>query len=985
MARHLGGRLLATACVVVLALACFGPAVGDGRQLAYRDFSDFYYPLYQRVQQEWEAGRLPLWASEENGGSPMLGNPTSAVLYPGKLIYAALPYPRAAKVYVVAHVLLAFGAMVALLRRSQVSAVGSTLGGLAYAFGAPVLTQYSNIVFLVGAAWMPLGFWFADAWVRLRRPRALAGLALVLAMQVLGGDPEAAYLTAFASGAYAVGHRIVGEPSGRPRRLALAALGLLLAYGCLLGLEFARLPVLAKDVARPWWHLSPSTASLIAWGVAGLVVVVRWPKRRGRAGLEGSLLGVLAACVLGAALTGVQLVPTLEFIGQSTRGEESPQSDIYAHSIHPARMVEWAWPNAFGSTGHRDRNWLTALPPTEDHRVWMTSVYLGGLTLLLAASAAGFRRGPAIRGWMTGVALVCVLAGFGTFGSPLFWVRAVSGTEASLGVLEVPEPELPRADGRLRDGDGGLYWFLASSLPGFRSFRYPGKLFVPAALGMAALAGIGFDGLVAGRRRVASALAWALLAVGLIGLGSAVAWPKSLLELLKGRAEAVNSGFGPFDPSGAASDLRTALIHGSAMIVAFLVLARLAPRRPLVTGILALVVMTVDLALANRGEVATIPQAAYEADSRVLAAIRQSERDDPEAGPFRIFRLHGWAPAAWNLAASPDRLEQFVRWERETLKPKYEQPLRVSSTFAYGTVELSDYGTFFEPFSIQPDPALARRVGLVEGRKVNYFPRRGFDLWNTRYFILPNRLTWSSRSRGFASLLPNSEPIYPSPFTGPDGKARLERWGMEEDVQVFRNLDAYPRAWVVHQVILVRTVGGLSRTDRARLMTAVLYQDDELWHVEGREVVDPHKVAWVEPPAYWLESHMMGALEGSEPVQVIEKGDPTRVELEVTLQSLGLVILADVFYPGWRLEIDGRPTEILRVNRMMRGAVVPAGAHRLVYTYRPDSLVVGVVLSAVGLLAWLALLAFGGSREGIANGELPGQDSNLEKQDQNLL
>ena len=94
MGRDLGERLLATACVIGLALACFGPASGDSRQLAYRDFSDFYYPLYQRVQQEWEAGRLPLWASEENAGSPMLGNPTSAVLYPGKLIYAVLPYPQ---------------------------------------------------------------------------------------------------------------------------------------------------------------------------------------------------------------------------------------------------------------------------------------------------------------------------------------------------------------------------------------------------------------------------------------------------------------------------------------------------------------------------------------------------------------------------------------------------------------------------------------------------------------------------------------------------------------------------------------------------------------------------------------------------------------------------------------------------------------------------------------------------------------------------
>ncbi len=256
--------------------------------------------------------------------------------------------------------------------------------------------------------------------------------------------------------------------------------------------------------------------------------------------------------------------------------------------------------------------------------------------------------------------------------------------------------------------------------------------------------------------------------------------------------------------------------------------------------------MTVDLAVANRREIGTVPQSAYEAESRVLAAIRKAEEDNPSGGSFRVFRLHGWAPAAWRESASPDRLEQIVRWERDTLKPKYEQPIRVASTFAYGTVELADSGPFFEPFPIRPDPALAGRLGLASGGRVNYFPRRGFDLWNTRYFILPTRLAWGSRARGFASLLPNSESIYPPPFSGPEGKARLERWGREEDVQVFRNLEAYPRAWVVHRAIPLGPTAGLTRADRMRVMTDLLYQDDELWHVEGRGVIDPHRVAWVE-------------------------------------------------------------------------------------------------------------------------------------------
>ena len=62
------------------------------RQFGFRDAGHFYYPLYQRVQEEWNQGRWPLWEPEENAGMPLLGNPTAAVLYPGKLVFAVLPY-----------------------------------------------------------------------------------------------------------------------------------------------------------------------------------------------------------------------------------------------------------------------------------------------------------------------------------------------------------------------------------------------------------------------------------------------------------------------------------------------------------------------------------------------------------------------------------------------------------------------------------------------------------------------------------------------------------------------------------------------------------------------------------------------------------------------------------------------------------------------------------------------------------------------------
>jgi hypothetical protein len=85
----MGGLMLA--CVTALALAVFGGLLFRGRQFGYRDAAYFYYPLHLRVQQEWDAGRWPLWAPEANAGTPLLGNPMAAVLYPGKIVFFLLP------------------------------------------------------------------------------------------------------------------------------------------------------------------------------------------------------------------------------------------------------------------------------------------------------------------------------------------------------------------------------------------------------------------------------------------------------------------------------------------------------------------------------------------------------------------------------------------------------------------------------------------------------------------------------------------------------------------------------------------------------------------------------------------------------------------------------------------------------------------------------------------------------------------------------
>ena len=107
-------HILVLACFATLFLDCYAPAFFGDRQFGYRDAAHYYYPLYQKVQEEWKAGRWPLWEREENAGMPLLGNPTAAVLYPGKLVFTILPYAWGIRVYVVIHTALAFATMLVL-------------------------------------------------------------------------------------------------------------------------------------------------------------------------------------------------------------------------------------------------------------------------------------------------------------------------------------------------------------------------------------------------------------------------------------------------------------------------------------------------------------------------------------------------------------------------------------------------------------------------------------------------------------------------------------------------------------------------------------------------------------------------------------------------------------------------------------------------------------------------------------------------------
>jgi hypothetical protein len=94
------------------------------------------------------------------------------------------------------------------------------------------------------------------------------------------------------------------------------------------------------------------------------------------------------------------------------------------------------------------------------------------------------------------------------------------------------------------------------------------------------------------------------------------------------------------------------------------------------------------------------------------------------------------------------------------------------------------------------------------------------------------------------------------------------------------------------------------------------------------------------PPAwiYRLPGAMPRAQmsDGSGTVE-IQSSRPGRVELIANSPASGLLVLHDIYYPGWIAEVDGKEVPIQRFGALFRAVEVPIGTHSVTFHFAPFS------------------------------------------------
>jgi membrane protein YfhO len=83
---------------------------------------------------------------------------------------------------------------------------------------------------------------------------------------------------------------------------------------------------------------------------------------------------------------------------------------------------------------------------------------------------------------------------------------------------------------------------------------------------------------------------------------------------------------------------------------------------------------------------------------------------------------------------------------------------------------------------------------------------------------------------------------------------------------------------------------------------------------------------------------------------------PTDLRVSTSTTEPRLLVVSEMYYPGWRAYVDGVETPILRTNYLFRGVVVPGGRHVVRFAYLPSSVIAGAAVSALALLAAAVLL-----------------------------
>ncbi|MBD3155544.1 MAG: YfhO family protein [Candidatus Aenigmarchaeota archaeon] len=134
---------------------------------------------------------------------------------------------------------------------------------------------------------------------------------------------------------------------------------------------------------------------------------------------------------------------------------------------------------------------------------------------------------------------------------------------------------------------------------------------------------------------------------------------------------------------------------------------------------------------------------------------------------------------------------------------------------------------------------------------------------------------------------------------------------------IYRNKRFLPRAYLVHDFEIIEEDG--------KILTEL--KSDGFNPLE--------KIILEEDPGKVLDN------EGKFQEANITFYSPNKIVVEIGVDDSGFLVLSENWYPGWKAYDNGKETDILRANYILRTVFLEPGDHRVEFIYKPLSLRIG--------------------------------------------
>jgi len=872
-----------------------------------------FLPIRTELARALAEGRLPLWTPALQAGFPLFAEGEVAALYPINLIsHRLLPAHFALSYTILFHLAWAAVGMYWLCRTFGLRRTSALLAGFVFGAGGFMTAHIMHAPHIAVASWLPWLLAIQQKYFQARQAHARSlfwflAMAVAVALQLLGGFPQFALFN-------------------------IATLGL-----------FALVtPIFLRPV---------SDRFKVSYRV-----------------IFESVLGAGLASVLGVGLAAVQLLPTIELISLSIRGQDMPRAFFTSYSLDPAALTQFLSPLAY-----------LGMPQASNMEYF---AYFGMLPLLLLFLAPLLRRDA--RTWffaMFGaVALLLALGGntlfydllynvpvFNRFRVPARFLLLFTFAAAFLAATGLEELQ-HRVRGLVHHDS----WRVAALVTGFAFLtggiiylayeqpiefwlemwqRLPIVLFIVSIVLIAATRWQGMTRatlatLVIGVTvcDVAAFSAPFLTTLNRTNVPAEILQAPRTVQVMDNRASLyrIFETKTPMTPAAVRAVLfkNIPILHNKQSVGGYV--PSLAIQRnqkyldEMSLGMRNLIGMRyylLPLDMPSLGEPLPPWWDAFEPDGGLTPDALGAHHPIP---PTRVTQIEITSYTDQTLDLPNGHLVGEITLAVET-GLTVTLPIRLGIETADWAYDTTTRAAHHKPQTAVSFPAYLKSIGRAfEGHK-----------YVARYAVATHSAPLVVTSVSARSFLPvgglNIERVLLIDETG-KSTSLAKLWCRNDLALVFRshtaamweNRDALPRAFIVHRAEIVNDAQALER------LKTPCFPYDQL-------------VLLSDVPASALIQ--TEASSGGDQVAVVEY-KPERVVINVKTERAGYLVLTDSWYPGWVAWVDGTETPIYRANYIFRAVPLSPGQHTVVFEYRPASLFWGTVISGVSVLLGVALVIF---------------------------